>query len=93
MLAGVRRASFVGEGSILIVIPANPQRGQAQETLFSSEAGHPISSVFGFSDIARVPLTQRAFRSSADARVTFLLLAQKKSNPKKMAFKSESPAA
>jgi hypothetical protein len=42
---------------------------------------------------ASVPLTQRAFRSPAGARVTFLLLAQKKSNPKKMAFKSESPAA
>src|SRR5579859_7605304 len=40
--------------------------------------------------VARVPLTQRAFRSSADARVTFLLLAQKKSNPKKMALRAKA---
>jgi hypothetical protein len=70
--------------------PASP-RGARHDALFNSEAGHPISSVFGFSDIARVPLTQRAFRSPAGARVTFLLLAQKKSNPKKMAFRARAP--
>ena len=53
------------------------------------KAGHPVISVFGCGDIARLPLTQRAFRSPAGARVTFLLLAQKKSNPKKTAFKSQ----
>jgi hypothetical protein len=73
-------------GSILFVIPSNPQRGgRGQEALYSSEAGHPVTLRFGCRDAASVPLTQRAFRSSADARVTFLLLAQKKSNPKKMA--------
>ncbi len=40
--------------------------------------------------MASVPLTQRAFRSPAGARVTFLLLAQKKSNPKKTASKAGS---
>jgi hypothetical protein len=56
------------------------------EVLFNSlMAGHPGASVFDCRVVASLPLTQRAFRSSADARVTFLLLAQKKSNPKKMA--------
>ena len=41
-------------------------------------------------DVVIGPLTQRAFRSSADDRVTFLLLAQKKSNPKKMAFRARA---
>ncbi|WP_236585623.1 hypothetical protein, partial [Dyella sp. EPa41] len=41
---------------------------------------------FGSSATASVPLTQRAFRRPAGRRVTFLLLAQKKSNPKKMAL-------
>ncbi len=41
---------------------------------------------------ARVPLTQRAFRLPAGSRVTFLLLAQKKSNPKKMASRAHSIA-
>ncbi|AIF45876.1 hypothetical protein HY57_00650 [Dyella japonica A8] len=36
------------------------------------------------------PLTQRAFRPSAEGRVTFLLLAQKKSNPKKMALRARA---
>jgi len=34
---------------------------------------------------ARVPPTRRAFRLPAGSRVTFLLLAQEKSNPKRMA--------
>ncbi len=42
------------------------------------------------SDVASMPLTQRAFRSPAGARVTFLLLAQKKSNPKKTASRAGS---
>ncbi len=40
--------------------------------------------------VARVPLTQRAFRLPAGSRVTFLLLAQKKSNPKKTASRAGS---
>ena len=44
------------------------------------------------SGVARLPLTQRAFRSPAGARVTFLLRAQKKSNPKKTAFRAGSIA-
>ena len=44
----------------------------------------------GSSVIASMPPTQRAFRSPAGARVTFLLLAQKKSNPKKTASRAGS---
>jgi hypothetical protein len=44
------------------------------------------------SGTASVPLTQRAFRTAAAVRVTFLLLAQNKSNPKKMASGAGSTA-
>jgi hypothetical protein len=46
------------------------------------------ASVLSCRATARVPPTRRAFRPSAEGRVTFLLLAQKKSNPKKMAFRA-----
>ena len=39
---------------------------------------------------ARVPPTRRAFRRPAGRRVTFLLRAQKKSNPKKTAFRAKA---
>jgi hypothetical protein len=54
------------------------------------KAGHPVAIVFDCCDTANGPLTQRAFRRPAGRRVTFLLLAQKKSNPKKMAFRAKA---
>ena len=43
-----------------------------QEALCNSEAGHPGAVFLGCGVMARVPPTRRAFRSSAEARVTFL---------------------
>ena len=55
----------------------NVRRGERSE---SSGAFRPVVGV-----PASVPPARRAFRSAAAARVTFLLLAQEKSNPKRMA--------
>jgi hypothetical protein len=51
----------------------------------TAEGWSSRASVSGCRLEASVPPTRRAFRTAAAARVTFLLLAQKKSNPKKMA--------
>ncbi|WP_157956617.1 hypothetical protein [Dyella sp. C11] len=61
----------------------------------SREGGSPVTLLLFFCAVLGYRFFERscdlaahaaaAFRSSADARVTFLLLAQKKSNPKKMA--------
>src|SRR5579859_3968819 len=77
-----------GEGWVL----ASPFRSLA---VIPAQAGIQFLSwsVVASSLLARLPLTQRAFRSSADARVTFLLLAQKKSNPKKMALRAKARGA
>jgi len=53
----------------MFVVPA-----QAGGVSQQPKAGHPVVVVFDCCDIANGPLTRRAFRSSADARVTFLLL-------------------
>ncbi len=54
------------------------------------DEGRVLAITRQLSGFARLPLTQRAFRSPAGARVTFLLLAQKKSNPKKTASRAGS---
>jgi hypothetical protein len=56
----------------------------------SCESRNPVTSRFDCRLEASVPPTRRAFRTAAAARVTFLLLAQKKSNPKKMAYNARS---
>jgi len=56
------------------VVPA-----QAGGVYRQPKAGHPVSSLFGCGAAANGPPTRRAFRRPAGRRVTFLLLAQKKS--------------
>ncbi len=81
---------------ISAVIPANPTKGGKGRRRFSTAEWLVIQfrrwSAFASCLIAIWPLTQRAFRPPAGGRVTFLLLAQKKSNPKKMAVEP-TPAA
>ena len=90
--------------SSLSVIPAeagrSAKRGERPKDgpEGASKASRPVSSVSGCRVLARLSLTQRAFRRPAgdvklvpwDRRVTFLLLAQKKSNPKKMAVRTRA---
>jgi hypothetical protein len=79
------------------VIPAqagglfyNQMAGRLALDRHSCESRNPVTSRFDCRHEARVPPARRAFRTAAAARVTFLLLAQKKSNPKKMAYNARS---
>ena len=73
------------------IVSINPSSRRTPEALFNSRmAGHPVAAGLGCRDTARVPPTRRAFRSAAAARVTFLLLAQEKSNPKRMACRARA---
>ncbi|MFC4528054.1 hypothetical protein ACFO5W_15535, partial [Dyella halodurans] len=88
VLAMVRLPSVVAR--LLIMTEGSPCRVQLASSAPSPlrgegwDEGRVLAVARQLSVAARVPLTQRAFRTAAAVRVTFLLLAQKKSNPKKM---------
>jgi hypothetical protein len=67
--------------SLQILAPRNLQRSSFQlklEAFCNSEAGHPVTSVFIYALPSGCSPARRAFRPSADGRVTFLCVPKEK---------------